>query len=73
MEVVEAIKARKSIRAFLPQPVAKEVLEEILELAVRSPSWANTQPWEVAVIGGEIMEQVIDRMQDKPHTSQLCR
>lgn len=58
MEIVEAIKARKSIRAFLPRPVAKQVLEEVLELAARSPSWANTQPWEVAVIGGEIMEQV---------------
>ncbi len=58
MEVVEAIKARKSIRAFLPQPVPKEVLEEVLELAVRSPSWANTQPWEVVVIGGEVMQQV---------------
>ncbi len=58
MEIVEAIKARKSIRAFLPRPVPKQVLEEILELAARSPSFANTQPWEVAVIGGEIMEQV---------------
>jgi len=58
MEVVEAIKTRKSIRAFLPQPVSKQVLEEILEVAVRSPSWANTQPWELTVIGGETMEQV---------------
>lgn len=58
MEIVEAIKARRSIRAFLPQPVPKRVMEEILEVAARSPSFANTQPWEVAVIGGEVMEQV---------------
>lgn len=58
MELVEAIKARKSIRAFLPRPVPKPVLEKILELAARSPSWGNTQPWEVIVIGGEVMAQV---------------
>ena len=58
MELVEAIRARKSIRGFLPEPVPKQVLEEILELAARSPSWGNTQPWEVAVIGREVMGQV---------------
>ncbi len=58
MEMIEAIKARKSIRAFLPQPVPRKVLEEILELAARTPSFSNTQPWEVTVIGGEVMEQV---------------
>jgi len=58
MEIGEAIKARKSIRAFLPQPVPKQVLEEILELATRAPSSSNIQPWEVTVIGGEVMERV---------------
>ncbi len=58
MEIVEAIKTRKSIRAFLPHPVPKETIEQVLELAKRSPSWANTQPWEVAVLGGEVMVQV---------------
>lgn len=58
MELVEAIKTRKSIRAFLPRPVARSVLADILELAARSPSWRNTQPWEVAVIGGDIMDEV---------------
>lgn len=58
MEIVEAIRARRSIRAFRPQPVPKQVLAEVLEVATRSPSWANTQPWEVAVIGGEIMDEV---------------
>ncbi|MFC1965516.1 nitroreductase [Chloroflexota bacterium] len=34
------------------------MLEEVLELAARAPSFSNTQPWEVTVIGGEVMEQV---------------
>lgn len=58
MELVEAIKTRQSIRAFLPRPVPRTVLAEILELAAHSPSWSNTQPWEVAVIGGETMNEV---------------
>ena len=58
MELVDAIKTRKSIRAFLPRLVPRPVLAEILELAAHSPSWSNTQPWEVAVIGGEIMNEV---------------
>lgn len=58
MDVVEAIKARKSIRAFKPDPVSKDVLREILEAAGRAPSAMNTQPWEYAVIGGDVLENV---------------
>ncbi len=62
MELVEAIKARKSVRAYLRRPVPKEVLEQVLALASRSPSWANTQPWEVCVIGGEVMTRLKDAL-----------
>jgi nitroreductase len=49
----EAISRRNSVRAFTDQPVDRKTIEEILELAVRSPSWGNTQPWEIAVAGGK--------------------
>ena len=52
MEVVEAIFSRRSIRAFRPDPVPGKVLEKILEIATLAPSWANTQSWEFAVVGG---------------------
>lgn len=55
MEVVEAIKARKSVRAFLPIPVPHKTLKEIMEVSLRAPSWADTQPWEFALIGGPVM------------------
>ncbi len=58
MELAEAISARKSIRGFQPKPVPRPVIESILGLAARSPSWSNTQPWEVIVIGGEVMAEV---------------
>lgn len=60
MELIEAFRARKSVRAFLPTPVPRPMMEEVLELASRSPSWGNTQPWEVTVIGGKVMEQLKD-------------
>ncbi|MBU0992818.1 MAG: nitroreductase [Proteobacteria bacterium] len=58
MEIVEAIRTRKSIRKFKPQPVSKEMLKEILEIAVRAPSAENTQPWEFFVLAGEVLDKV---------------
>jgi nitroreductase len=42
-----AITSRRSIRAYLPTPVAREDIEAILEVAARAPSGTNTQPWKV--------------------------
>jgi nitroreductase len=58
MDVIEAIKNRRSIRAFLPKPVDKETLNAILEAASRSPSWANSQPWEIFVATGGALERI---------------
>jgi nitroreductase len=48
-----AITSRRSIRAFLPTPVALEEIESILAVASRAPSGTNTQPWNVHVVTGE--------------------
>ncbi len=55
MEVVsvsEAVRQRMSVRAFLPKPVPREMLLEILDLARRAPSGGNVQPWRVHVLVG---------------------
>lgn len=51
--VNEAITSRHSIRAYLPTPVPRQTLEQILEVAARAPSGTNTQPWRVHVLTGE--------------------
>ncbi|HYD37084.1 MAG TPA: nitroreductase family protein, partial [Allosphingosinicella sp.] len=51
----EAVLARYSVRAFLDRPVARATVEEILELASRSPSGGNLQPWHVDVLAGEAL------------------
>ena len=58
MDVVEAMKSRKSIRGFKPDPVGKEVLEEVLDVACRAPSALNLQPWEFFVLAGDALKQV---------------
>ncbi len=47
-----AIASRTSVRAFLPTPVPREVIEDILRVASRAPSGTNTQPWKVCVLTG---------------------
>jgi nitroreductase len=58
MDVQEAVLARRSIRAFNPEPVPREVLAEIMENALWAPSWGNTQPWRLTLIGGETLEKI---------------
>ena len=48
-----AITTRRSLRAFLPTPVPRSSIEEILAVASRAPSGTNTQPWKVYVLTGE--------------------
>jgi nitroreductase len=50
--VTHAILSRRSTRAFLPRPVGREAVEEMLELAARAPSGGNLQPWQVDVLTG---------------------
>jgi len=58
MNVTEAMRARSSIRAYRPDPVSRELLMEIFEEAARTPSWGNTQPWEVFVADGDALDRV---------------
>jgi len=58
MDIVDLIRQRRSIRAFRPDPVPREVLNKIAELALRAPSWANTQPWELAIVSGTKLESI---------------
>jgi nitroreductase len=58
MDVGDALRARRTVRAFLPRPVPRETLETVLADALRTPSWANTQPWEIFVTGGDVFERI---------------
>jgi len=53
-----AITSRRSVRAFLPTPVPRETVEQILQVAARAPSGTNTQPWKVHVLTGAAKERL---------------
>jgi nitroreductase len=48
--VLEAIRTRRSIRAYEPRPVPRDLLTTIIEAANQAPSGMNTQPWRFVVI-----------------------
>jgi len=50
MELMDAIKGRRSIRAYKADAVPEEKLQAVLEAFRCAPSWANTQCWEVVVV-----------------------
>ncbi len=50
MDVMQAIKERRSVRHYRPDPVKPEDLQALLEAARLAPSWANTQCWKFVVV-----------------------
>lgn len=60
--VEAAITTRRSVRAYLPTPIAPETVSRILEVASRAPSGTNTQPWRVYVLTGEKQKALSDRL-----------
>lgn len=65
MDIVESINKRQSVRAFKPDPVPQATLKEIMELALRAPSWGNTQPWDFIIATGSKLEEIKQGFADK--------
>jgi nitroreductase len=63
--VSEAVRRRKSVRAFLPTPVDPAVLRDVLERAMRAASGGNLQPWRLYVLQGESMARFRALMETK--------
>ena len=57
-----AIESRFSARAFLPKPVPRELLQDILRVASRAPSGTNTQPWKVYVLTGASRDELVAKV-----------
>jgi nitroreductase len=62
MELYQCIEGRKSFRSFIPKAVDKLTLTRVLEAANRSPSYMNTQPWEVFIVAGEKKDILAKRL-----------
>ena len=58
MDLIEGIESRRSIRGFQGTPIPEETLQRIMQAAGHSPSYTNTQPWEVAIVCGQKKEEL---------------
>jgi nitroreductase len=62
MEILDGIKTRQSIRAFKPNPITRDVMQKILQAVNNSPSYTNTQPWEVVVVSGKKKDELSQKL-----------
>jgi nitroreductase len=65
MGILQSMDMRKSCRAFTDEPVNKQLLEEVLHAANRSPSYMNTQPWEIFVVAGAQKDVIAKQLFDQ--------
>lgn len=64
-DVLEGILAqRRSCRGYLPEPVSPEDIRRLVAMAGRTPSWCNTQPWQVQIVSGAATGRLIKAMAD---------
>ena len=61
-DVFQAMMTRRAVRAFLPTPVERSTIEQILARASRAPSGTNTQPWQVWVVAGATQQRLSRRI-----------
>jgi nitroreductase len=62
METLKVIETRRSIRSFKSDPIPSTVIDKILQAAGASPSYANTQPWEVVVVSGKKKNELVEKL-----------
>jgi len=58
MHIEDAIRSRKSCRAFRPDPVPRALLDELLAIASRAPSGTNIQPWKMHIVAGDVRRRL---------------
>ena len=58
MNYDDVVLGRRSIRGYQDEAVPKALIEEILALAMRSPSSMNTQPWNFTVVSGTVLDKI---------------
>ena len=65
MSLIDAIYGRRSVRGFLDKEIPQDVLNRVFEIAQKSPSNCNVQPWKVYVASGELKERLKKQMVEK--------
>lgn len=75
-QVIETIMARRSIRAYKPQAVEREIIDQIVKCGINAPNGMNAQPWEVRIVDNpEFIEGCtklfVERMKQDPRGAKM--
>ena len=65
MDVEEAIRSRRTLKAYTDEPVGRELVSELLDLAVLAPNHHETEPWRFWVVGRETLEALTEATGDR--------
>ncbi len=60
--VEDALRSRYSCRRFLARPVPRATIERVLRTAQMTPSWCNTQPWQIILLSGERADRLREKL-----------
>lgn len=60
--LADLLQERYSCRGFLPYPVSRTTIETILEIAQRTASWCNSQPWQISIASGEALLRLREKL-----------
>jgi nitroreductase len=67
MDAIECLKTRRSIRKFKSTPIPQEIVDDILDCAIKAPSGCNTQPWSFVIVKDETTRKALSKIQ--PYSS----
>lgn len=68
LDIKQAILDRRSIRSYQDRPIPREMIEELLELAIKAPSGKNRQPWRFVILESQKKDMLVTIMTDKIHS-----
>src|SRR4029450_7417904 len=71
--VTQAISERRSARAYLSRPVSAGLIRDIIEVARRTPSSSNMQPWRLGVMAGPDLDRLRDAVRQSPRANPPAR
>jgi nitroreductase len=71
VDVIDAVRARRSIRQFTPKPVSDELLRDLVADSARAASGGNVQPWRIYIVNGESMTRLREFLATQPPIDEI--
>lgn len=65
MDLEQALRERRSVRAYRPTPVPRELVTKIMEAAIHVPSSSNVQPWSFEIVAGKVLDDLRGAMVER--------